>query len=83
MSNGAVASVRGPIADSWQRSSAAGVDPSGARLAPVLADEDETEARWEVHPLRAAVPLIRECLAPIADETAHLIVVSDAAGLLL
>jgi len=83
VSNGAVASVRGPIADSWQRSSAAGVDPSGARLAPVLADEDETEARWEVHPLRAAVPLIRECLAPVADETAHLIVVSDAAGLLL
>jgi hypothetical protein len=83
VSDGAVTSVRGPIADSWQRSSAAGVDPSGERLAPVLADEDETEARWVVHPLRAAMPLIRECLAPIADETAHLIVVSDAAGMLL
>jgi len=83
LSDGNVATVRGPIADSWQRSSAAGVDPSGDRLAPVLADEDETSARWEVHPLRAAVPLIRECLAPIADETAHLIVVSDAEGLLL
>src|SRR5215217_214157 len=83
LTDGNVAMVRGPIADSWQRSSAAGVDPSGGRLAPVLADEDETSARWEVHPLRAAVPLIREILAPIADETAHLIVVSDAQGLLL
>jgi hypothetical protein len=83
VSNGEVAMVRGPIADSWQRSSAAGVDASGAHLAPVAADGDETSARWEVHPLRAAMPLIRECLAPIADETAHLIAVSDAEGVLL
>jgi hypothetical protein len=83
LSNGRLDAVRGPIADSWRRSSAAGVDPSGHRLAPVLADADATSARWDVHPLSAAAPLIRECLAPIADETAHLIVVSDADGVLL
>ena len=32
-----LAAVRAPVADSWQRSQAAGVDPSGSRLAPVLA----------------------------------------------
>jgi hypothetical protein len=83
LSGGGLTAVRQPIADSWRRSTAAGVDPSGERLAPVLADADEASARWDVHPLSAAPLLIRECLAPIADETAHLIVVSDAEGLLL
>jgi hypothetical protein len=72
--------VRAPIADSWRRSHAAGVDPSGKRLAPVVADADEASARWDVHPLAAAVPLVRDFLAAIPDE---LIVVSDATGLLL
>jgi hypothetical protein len=40
-------------------------------------------ARWEVHPLAAAAPLIRECLGAIANEAEHLIVVSDADGTLL
>src|SRR4051794_41269544 len=83
LSGGGLTAVREPIADSWRRSSAAGVDPSGDRLAPVLAGADETSARWDVHPLSAAAPLIREFLAPIADETAHLVVVSDAEGVLL
>ncbi|MEK6230021.1 MAG: GAF domain-containing protein [Actinomycetota bacterium] len=83
LGDGHVDSVRKPIADSWRRSEAAGVDPSGARLAPVLADADEASARWDVHPLAAAAPLIQETLTGIADESAHLIVVSDAEGLLL
>ena len=33
--------VRGPIVDSWRRSQAAGVDPTGRHLAPVIADEEE------------------------------------------
>ena len=37
--------VREAIADSWRRSSAAGVDPTGGRLAPVVADEHETHDR--------------------------------------
>jgi hypothetical protein len=83
LGNGRLDAVRTPIADSWRRSQEAGVDPSGAHLAPVLADEDETSARWDVHPLAAALPLIEESLTAIADESAHLIVISDADGLLL
>ncbi|MCW3065806.1 MAG: putative phytochrome sensor protein [Solirubrobacterales bacterium] len=83
LDDGDVDSVRAPIAHSWQRSHAAGVDPSREHRAPVAADEDETSERWGVHPLAAASDLIRDCLAPIADAAAHLIVVSDADGLLL
>jgi signal transduction histidine kinase len=83
VSEGRVSGVRAPVADSWHRSLAAGVDPAGARLAPVAVDRDEARQRWEVHPLGQAAPLIRECLTSIADESAHLIVVSDAAGVLL
>src|SRR3982074_1291774 len=80
---GRVNGVRAPCADSWRRSLDAGVDPSGSRLAPVAADRDEALARWEAHPRGAAAPLIRDCLASIADESDHLIVVSDASGVLL
>jgi hypothetical protein len=75
--------MREPIVASWRRSAAAGVDPSGLRIAPLVSDEDETAARWEVHPLAAMAPLIRACLAATADESRHLIVVSDANGVLL
>ena len=75
--------LRDPIAASWRRSAAAGVDPCGQRMAPVVADADEATARWEIHPLAEMAPLIRACLAATADESNHLIVVSDANGLLL
>jgi len=83
LGGGTAASVRRPIADSWRRSSAAGVDPSPQGAAPSVADDDEAAARWEVHPLVSVAPLIRECLAGIADDAAHLMVVSDADGTLL
>ena len=75
--------VRAPVTDSWRRSRDAGVDPSGSGLAPAIVDRDEAAALWEAHPLGAAAPLIRDRLASIADESEHLIVVSDAAGVLL
>jgi hypothetical protein len=75
--------IREPIVASWRRSAAAGVDPSGLRIAPVVADADEASARWEIHPLAEMAPLIRACLAASADESQHLIVVSDATGILL
>jgi GAF domain-containing protein len=78
-----VGAVRSPVADSWQRSLDAGVDPSGGRLAAVVADRVEASAHWNAHPLATAAPLIRDCLASIAGESNHLIVVSDAAGTLL
>ena len=71
------------IADSWRRSSAAGVAPTGNRFAPVVADEDETHDLWEDHPLGRAYPLIRSCLAATAEEGGYLIVISDADGVLL
>jgi signal transduction histidine kinase len=75
--------VRAPVADSWRRSRDAGVDPSGARLAPLSAERDEASERWEAHPLGKAAPLIRDCLGSIAEASDHLIVVSDANGVLL
>jgi hypothetical protein len=75
--------VRATIADSWRRSFAAGVDPSGRRLAPVVADVGETLSRWEEHPLAAALPLVRECLTAVAEEADCLVVISDASGVLL
>ncbi|HEY5189421.1 MAG TPA: GAF domain-containing protein [Solirubrobacteraceae bacterium] len=75
--------VRDPIEASWRRSAAAGVDPSGQQVAPIVADTDEATARWEVHPLCVMAPVIRACLAASADESRHLIVVSDANGVLL
>jgi hypothetical protein len=83
LGNGGITAVRAPIADSWQRSHAAGIDPSGGRLAPVIAEADEASARWDVHPLAAAAPLIRDCLTGIADDSGHLLVVTDAEGMLL
>ena len=47
-------------------------------LAPVVADEIETRALLESHPLGHAGALIHECLAAIAEEAGYLIVVSDA-----
>jgi hypothetical protein len=75
--------VREPIVESWRRSFAAGIDPTGHQLAPVVADEDETQMLWQEHPLARASALIHACLAEIADEADHLIVVTDADGLLL
>ena len=76
-------SVRAPIADSWRRSHDAGVDPSSARIAPVLEGTDETAARWDVHPLARLTALFEECAAAVPDEAGNLLVVSDAQGVLL
>ena len=75
--------VREPIVDSWRRSFAAGIDPTGHQLAPVVADEDEAQMLWEDHPLAQTSALIHACLAAIAEEADHLIVVTDADGVIL
>ena len=49
----------------------------------MAAERAEATARWAAHPLRAAADLIRHCLKGIADESEHLIVISDAEGMLL
>src|SRR5215210_5222217 len=81
---GVVNGLRAPVVDSWRRSRDAGVAPAGdSWSAPLAAGRDEAFAQWESHPLRDAAPLIRDCLAGVADESEHLIVLSDAAGVLL
>jgi transcriptional regulator of acetoin/glycerol metabolism len=52
-------------------------------VAPVVADPDEVEARWEFHPLSAAVPVIRDCVGEALGEAQGLIVVTDAEGTIL
>src|SRR5437588_2536580 len=83
LSGDSVNGVRSPVADSWQRSLDAGVDPSGGRLAAVVADRADASAHWQAHPLAQAAPLIHDCLGSVARESEQLIVVSDATGMLL
>ena len=83
VADGRVERVREPVADSWRRSRDAGVDPSGSRLAPTAAPADDVATRWETHPLAAAAALIVDTLGSIARDSDHLIVVSDAEGVLL
>ena len=82
LSEGRHTQVRWPIADSWRRSAVAGVDPSRSR-APTLTERRDAMAQWQSHPLVGAAPLIRRWLGPFAEHGEHLIVVSDANGLLL
>ena len=77
------AGLRAPIVDSWRRSFAAGVAPTGPGLAPVVSEEDETEERWRAHPLHAAMPVIRECVTATAVSGGYLVVITDADGTLL
>jgi hypothetical protein len=74
--------LRAPIVASWGRCQDAGVAHQGGAVAPVVADEDETAARWDAHPLQSVRPLIDDCLSPIMDGS-HLVVVADASGMLL
>jgi hypothetical protein len=48
-----------------------------------VADPTDTRQRWAAHPLHEAQDLIEQCLAQTADESDHLMVVSDADGTLL
>jgi signal transduction histidine kinase len=83
LGNGRLEDVRVPIAESWERSRAAGIDPFGSRAPTGVSDREDVAARWEAHPLHDAAPAIRELLLAGADESDDLIAVSDAEGLLL
>ncbi|MDQ6607087.1 MAG: transcriptional regulator [Actinomycetota bacterium] len=75
--------VRSPIVDSWHRSRDAGVDPSGRQAAPSVVELQGARDLWGVHPLAGAAPLIIHCMAEAAVEADHLLVISDADGMLL
>jgi len=74
--------VRAVVAQSWERSDAAGIDASRTR-APIVMDERELEDRWNAHPLYPVLPVLRELLTDATKQSGHMLVISDARGVLL
>lgn len=74
--------LRGVVAQSWKRSGAAGIDPVD-HVAPIVMDEREVADRWPRHPLYDVLPLIRDVLSGATSESAHMLVISDAQGVLM
>ncbi|MEA2222380.1 MAG: hypothetical protein QOH83_756 [Solirubrobacteraceae bacterium] len=75
-------SLRAVVAQSWARSDDAGVDPV-RHLAPILMDEREIEERWSRHPLYPVLPMLRDLLRGATSDSAHMLVISDADGVLM
>jgi len=70
------------VARSWQRVRAQGVDPDlGDPPGPVGADE--VEQRRVRSPLSRVLPELRASLTSVAEDARHVMVVTDAAGVLL
>lgn len=74
--------LRRPIVESWRRSAAAGVDPDEWTAFPEL-DEQQARERFADHPLGRLESVLRRSLEEIWGEEGHLVVVTDADGLLL
>ena len=73
--------VREIVLDSWLRSANAGVDPT--RPAPRIISEKEAAAKLASHPLGQVVPIVRTMLGAVAQDARHIVVISDADGMLL
>ena len=73
---------RALVAASWERSLAAAVDPE-LDQPPVVLDQEMVETLRENHPLRAVLPVLRQTLTTIADEASHIMIVTDAQGIIL
>ena len=73
--------LRDLIVRSWERCTEAGVDPD--RPAQVVLAGDEVAERLARHPLGRVAPLVRDLLDAVSAEARHLVVVSDAEGVLL
>lgn len=84
----ALSGARGParprpvIEASWQRMLARGLDPEHGRTDDVL-PPDELEARRRGSALHDVLPLLRSSLTSLAEQAAHIMVVTDAAGTVL
>jgi hypothetical protein len=74
--------VRGVIADSWRRCTAAGLDAQRG-LAPLAMQNDEATDRWARSPLAAAEPVLRDLLEDVRAEGEQVVLVCDADGTLL
>jgi len=82
LAGAAPAGVRPPIAASWRRCSAAGLDPERA-LAPRPLSAEEAAERWARHPLRAVLEPVRSLLAHAREEAGQVALFCDADGTLL
>ncbi|MFA1539095.1 helix-turn-helix domain-containing protein [Actinomadura monticuli] len=71
--------VRPPISESWRRSRDAGVDVAIA-AAPLVYDRDVLADARAAHPLRPHLPMLEVLLRRVADETEHLMAITDADG---
>jgi hypothetical protein len=70
------------VSESWRRSLAARVDPE-RRTPPVVYSARDVPDLRAGHPLNAVMPLLRDTLVSIADEAMHVMLVTDAEGLVL
>ena len=70
------------VSESWRRSLAAHVDPD-RRTPPVVLHDTELPDLRAAHPLNAVMPLLHSTLVSIADEAMHVMLVTDADGVIL
>lgn len=75
------AGIRAVVAQSWQRSASAHVDP--ALDPPVTLTGADLEDYRAAHPLSLVIGLLRELVGAVAEDGRHLMAVSDSAGRLL
>ncbi|MEV0198326.1 GAF domain-containing protein [Nonomuraea sp. NPDC050691] len=75
-------SARWLISTSWRRSVEAGVDPEDGP-APLTLDLSRLGDVRDAHPLRPLLPLLTETLSRVADESRHIVVVTDRDGRVL
>ena len=73
---------RGLVARSWQRVQAQGVDPD-RREPPGPLDASQVEKRRARSPLHQVLPELRAALTAVAEDARHVMVVTDADGVLL
>ncbi|WP_204060785.1 helix-turn-helix domain-containing protein [Microbispora corallina] len=67
------------ISDSWRRCLEAGIDPE-SHEAPLVYDEGDIREVRSVTPMGTLLPMLRHTLLQVADEAAHIMVVTDATG---
>jgi hypothetical protein len=73
---------RGLVARSWQRVRAQGVDPD-RREPPGPLEATQVESRRASSPLHQVLPELRASLTAVAEDARHVMVVTDADGVLL
>ncbi|MBZ5736365.1 GAF domain-containing protein [Nocardioides sp. TRM66260-LWL] len=74
--------MRAEVAESWQRSAAAGVSAEQTE-APIAISESDLRALREAHPLSRVFPLLDDVLGQAVRDCDAMMAISDAAGTLL